>query len=53
MTPSWTSTSADYDYNDVMFGFRAASVPEPGTLLLFGMGLAGLAAQRRRRKATV
>ena len=32
-----------------MFGFRAASVPEPGTLLLLGMGLAGVAVQRRRQ----
>ncbi len=51
LTPSWTSTSADYDYNDVMFGFRSASVPEPGTLLLVGMGLAGAALQRRRKSA--
>ena len=34
-----------------MFGFRAASVPEPGTLLLVGMGLAGVALQRRRKSA--
>lgn len=47
-TPTWTPGGADYDYNDVMFGFRAASVPEPGTLLLVGMGLAGFAAARRR-----
>ena len=52
LTPSWTASSADYDYNDVMFGFRAASVPEPGTLLLVGLGLAG-AALKRRRKSTV
>jgi hypothetical protein len=35
----------------VMFGFRAASVPEPGTLLLLGMGIAGAAFQRRRKRA--
>jgi hypothetical protein len=46
----WAAGTADYDYNDVMFGFRAASVPEPGTLLLLGMGVAGVA-MRRRRKA--
>jgi len=51
LTQSWTSTSADYDFNDVMFGYRAASVPEPGTLLLLGMGLAGAALQRRRKSA--
>ena len=49
LTPTWQPGSADYDYNDVMFGFRAASVPEPGTLLLVGMGLAGLALKRRRQ----
>jgi hypothetical protein len=52
LTPTWQPGTADYDYNDVMFGFRAASVPEPGTLLLLGIGLAGAAFQRRR-KATV
>jgi hypothetical protein len=52
LTPTWQPGTADYDYNDVMFGFRAASVPEPGTLLLVGMGLAGAAFQRRRRKVT-
>jgi hypothetical protein len=52
LTPSWQRGTADYDYNDVMFGFRS-TVPEPGTLLLVGMGLVGVAAQRRRRKATV
>jgi hypothetical protein len=49
LTPTWQPGTADYDYNDVMFGFRAAAVPEPTTLLLFGMGLAGVAIQRRRK----
>lgn len=29
---------------------RATSVPEPGTVALFGLGLAGLALRRKRRK---
>ena len=51
LTPAWQAGTADYDYNDVMFGFRAAQVPEPGTLLLVGMCLAGLALKRRRSTA--
>jgi hypothetical protein len=49
LTRQWQPGTADYDYNDVMFGFRAASVPEPSTLILLGMGVAGIVAQRRRR----
>jgi len=43
--------TSDYDYNDVIFGFRAASVPEPTTLLLLGMGLTGIALKSRRKLA--
>jgi hypothetical protein len=46
---SWTPTSSDYDYNDVMVSFRRASVPEPSSLLLMGLGLAAAAAKARRR----
>ena len=46
----------DWDYNDVVYAIaykvRTESVPEPLTLSLFGAGLAGAAALRRRRKAS-
>ena len=52
LTPTWQAGAADYDYNDVMFGYRAASsVPEPTTLLLLGMGLTGIALKSRRKLA--
>jgi PEP-CTERM motif len=49
ITQAWTSTSADYDFNDVMLGFRRVNVPEPSSLLLMGLGLAAAAARARRR----
>jgi PEP-CTERM motif len=47
------SEVSDRDYNDYVTTFETRSVPEPGTLLLLGSGMAMLAAERRRaaRKA--
>ncbi len=40
-----------YDYDNFSVTVHTASVPEPFTLSLFGAGLAGAAALRRRKKA--
>jgi hypothetical protein len=51
ITQAWTSSSADYDFNDVMIGFQRVSAPEPSSLLLMGMGVAAAARFRRKIRA--
>ena len=42
----------DWDFDWTRFGVAAAAVPEPGTLAILGIGLAGLAFLRRRPLAS-
>ena len=49
--PGFVMLNADTDSIFYRFSDTAAPIPEPGTLLLFGSGLAAAVARRRRRKA--
>jgi len=50
--PNWGEFFLDIDTNNVVgsFGSPTAPVPEPATMLLFGSGLVGLFAFRRKLK---
>lgn len=41
--------NSDKDYNDLVVKVTVSPIPEPGTLLLFGSGLLGIAGALRRR----
>ena len=45
----------DHDYNDYVARFETQPVPEPGTLLLLGSGMAALAVRKKlaARKARI
>ena len=50
---------ADFDYNDFIYNFQIQTetppppvIPEPGTMLLFGLGGLGAAISRRRKSTT-
>ena len=45
------TTSFGFALDNFTFGSEAAAVPEPASLALFGVGFAGLAALRRRKRA--
>ena len=42
-----TEALNDRDYNDYIVKFETHSVPEPGTLLLLGSGMAALAVRKK------
>ena len=44
------SLNADADYNDLFVELRFGVIPEPSTIILLGLGIAGMGVNRVRRK---
>jgi hypothetical protein len=44
------TTGPNKDHNDMIVGLNYSTVPEPGTLLLLGLGLTGIGVLRRKQK---
>ncbi len=49
--PSWGDITFTAQLDGEVFSLTAMRIPEPGTLVLFAFGLAGLSFMRRRRKS--
>ena len=51
VTLTWENDLGFYMFDNIEYTPMAEPVPEPGTLLLFGSGIAGLRLARRRRQS--